>query len=140
MGKLTRIAADALGIARPMPDLLLGPRARLIHRTDGVRILTGSPVAAVPARDFIDGNNVIEVTPATPVPVFHLGFAGHHRVLANGVEIESFHPGPAHLFGLRGELREVYLSCFPHMGSIEEFGAPEMPRLRLQDLDLFDVA
>lgn len=140
MGKLTRIAADALGIARPMPDLVLGPRARLIHRSNGVRTLTGSPIAAVPARDFIDGNNIIEVTPATSVPVFHLGLEGHHRIPANGVEIESFHPGPAHLVGLRGELLDVYLSCFPHVETLEDFGAPDMPRLRLTDLDLFDVA
>ena len=140
MGKLTRIAADALGIARPMPDLVLGPKARIIHRGDGVRTLTGSRIAAIPARDFIDGNNVIELTPPTTVPVYHLGFEGHHLVLANGVEIESFHPGPAHLLGLRGELLQVYLSCFPHVSTIEAFGPPSMPRLRLGDLDLFDVA
>lgn len=140
MGKLTRIAADALGIARPMPDLVLGPKARLVHRSHGVRQLTGSEIAAVPARDFIDGDNVIELTPPTSVPVYHLGFEGHHRVLANGVEIESFHPGPAHLIGLRGELLDVFLSCFPHVGAIEDFGAPALPRLRLSDLDLFDVA
>lgn len=140
MGKLTRIAADALGIARPMPDLVLGPKARIIHRGDGVRTLTGSRIAAVPARDFIDGNNVIELTPPTTVPVYHIGFEGHHLVLANGVEIESFHPGPAHMIGLRGELLQVYLSCFPHVSTIEEFGLPAMPRLRLGDLDLFDVA
>jgi len=140
MGKLTRIAADALGIARPMPDLVLGPKARLIHRSHGVQRLTGSTLAAVPARDFIDGNNVVELTPPTSVPVFHLGFEGHHRILANGVEIESYHPGPAHLIGLRGELLDVFLSCFPHVTRIEDFGPPSLPRLRLSDLDLFDVA
>ncbi|WP_238928688.1 Hint domain-containing protein [Alexandriicola marinus] len=140
MGKLTRIAADALGIARPMPDLILGPKARLIHRSHGVRRLTGSETAAIPARDFIDGNNIIELTPPTSVPVYHLGFEGHHRIPTNGVEIESYHPGPAHLIGLRGELLDVFLSCFPHVSRIEDFGAPSLPRVRLSDLDLFDVA
>lgn len=140
MSTLTRISADAMGIARPMPDLILGPRARLIHRAEGVRKLTGSEMAAIPARDFIDGDNVVRLTPPSAGPVYHLGFAGHHRIVANGMEIESYHPGPAHLFGLRGELLDVFLSCFPHADSIEAFGPPSMPRLNLNDLDLFDVA
>ena len=140
MGKLTRIAADALGIARPMPDLVLGPRARILHRSQGVRTLTGYEAAAIPARDFCDGVQVVELTPPTTVPVFHLGFDGHHRILASGVEVESFHPGPAHLFPLRGELLTLFLSCFPHVEALEDFGAPDIPRLRLSDLDLFDVA
>ena len=140
MGKLTRIASDALGIARPMPDLVLGPRARILHRGPGVRTLTGQDAAAVPARDFCDGVQIVELTPPTTVPVFQLGFEGHHRILANGVEVESFHPGPAHLLGLRGDLLGLFLSCFPHVDSLDDFGAPAIPRLRLSDLDLFDVA
>ena len=140
MGELTRIAADALGIAKPMPDLILGPRARLAHRASGVRQLTGSEIALVPGRDFIDGINVVSLTPPTSVPVYHLGFAGHHRLVANGVEVESYHPGPAHLFGLRGEMLALFLSCFPHVRGLEDFGPPALPRLRLNDLDLFNVA
>lgn len=140
MGRLTRIAADALGIARPMSDLLLGPRARLAHRAPGMRKLTGQDCALIPVRDFIDGINVLEVTPPAPVQMFHLGFAGHHRLLAGGVEVESFHPGPAHALGLRGELLSLYLSCFPHMPDMEAFGPQTLPRLNLNDLDLFSAA
>jgi hypothetical protein len=140
MGRLTRIASDALGIARPVHDLVLGPRARLAHRAPGIRTLTGKEAALIPARDFIDGNNVIDLTPPTAVPVFHLGFASHELVIANGVEVESFHPGPAHAMGLRQDLVELYLSCFPHMPEIAAFGPSVLPRLRLNDLDLFNVA
>lgn len=140
MGRLTRIAADALGIARPQHDLVLGPRARLAHRAPGIRVLTGKDAALIPARDFIDGNNVIDLTPPTAVPVFHLGFAAHELVIANGVEVESYHPGPTHAMGLRQDLVELYLSCFPHMADIAAFGLAALPRLRLNDLDLFNVA
>jgi hypothetical protein len=75
MGQLTRIAADTLGIARPMPDLVLGPRARLVHRSNGVRVLTGQESALILARDFIDGVNVVSLTPPTTVPAYHLGFS-----------------------------------------------------------------
>ena len=140
MGRLTRIAADALGIARPMHDLVLGPRARLAHRASGIRALTGKEIALIPARDFIDANNVIELTPPSAVPVFHLGFASHERITANGVEVESYHPGPLHAMGLRQDLVALYLSCFPHMADLAAFGLAALPRLRLNDLDLFNVA
>lgn len=140
MGKLTRIAADSLGIARPMPDLVLGPRARLSHRANGVKRLTGSDAALVAARDFIDGVNIVELTPPTTVQSYHLGFAGHHLLVANGVEVESMHPGLPHLLGLRGEVLDLFMSCFPHKAHMEDFGAPILPRLNLQDLDLFKVA
>ena len=140
MGRLTRIAGDSFGIARPMPDLVLGPRARLTHRASGIHALTGSEAALIPARDFIDGINVIEIAPATPVQIFHLGFAQHERILAHGIEVESLHPGPGHLLGLRGEMLALYLSCFPHVTVLADFGPLTLPRLRLQDLELFNVA
>jgi len=140
MRRLTRIAADALGIARPMSDLVLGPRARLSFRAPGIRKLTGQDSALIPARDFIDGINVIELTPPSPVQVFQLGFAAHYRILANGVEVESLHPGPAHALGLRGDLLDLYLSCFPHVADLAAFGPMTMPRLNKADLDLIDAA
>ena len=140
MGRLTRIASDALGIARPMSDLLLGPRARIAHAAPGVRQLTGQDRAFVPARDFIDGINVMELAPPGPVQVYHLGFAGHERLLAGGVEVESFHPGPAHALGVRGDLLALYLSCFPHMSDLDDFGPMALPRIRMADLDLINAA
>lgn len=140
MGKLVRIAADALGLGRPMPDLVLGPRARIVSRAPGVRVLTGGDAAAVPATDFIDGVGIVELTPPTPVQVFHLGFARQQRIATQGLEIESQHPGPPHELGLRPELLQLYLSCFPHVGRIEGFGLPTVPRLRRADLDLFHLA
>ncbi len=140
MGRLTRISADALGIARPMPDLILGPTARLAHRAAGIKVLTGKDSALIPARDFIDGVNIVALSPQTAVRTYHLGFKAHHRLIANGVEVESMHPGPAHLLPLRGDLLALFLSCFPHVDGIDGFGPPALPRLRLADLDLFDVA
>ncbi len=140
MGTLTRIAADSLGIARPMPDLVLGPRARMSHRAKGVRTLTGSDAALIQVRDFIDDVNIVELQPQTTVQSFHLGFEHHHLLLANGVEVESMHPGPGHLLGLRGEIYDLFMSCFPHKRDLEDFGTGLLPRLNLRDLDLFNAA
>lgn len=136
MGRLTRISADALGIARPMHDLVLGPMANLVRHGAAIERLTGRRAAAIPARDLIDGMGVVELTPPSAVQVFHLGFERHERILANGVEVESYHPGPARLALIEPEQRGLFLSCFPHLERIEDFGPPALPRLRLAELDL----
>ncbi|WPY94281.1 Hint domain-containing protein [Limimaricola variabilis] len=135
MGRLTRVAADALGIARPMHDLVLGPMANLVRHGAAIERLTGHRAAALPARDLIDGMGVVELRPPSAVQVFHLGFERHERILANGVEVESYHPGPARLARLSPEDRALFLSCFPHLERIEDFGPPALPRLRLAELD-----
>lgn len=140
MGSLTRIAADSLGVARPMPDLVLGPKARLYHRTEAVQRITRADGAFLPVRDLIDGCNVIELTPMSSVPVYHLGLAGHYRLIACGVELESQHPGTLHDLALRGDALDLYLSLFPHMSGIADFGPPRYPRLRQSDLDMLGVA
>ena len=139
MTRLTRLSAEALGYARPFQDLVLGPRARIVDRRPGVRLLTGRMAALVPAADLMDGVAAVEVTPAAPVEVFHLSFERHETLLANGVEVESYHPGPLHDFPLRGDQLALFLSCFPHRSDLLAFGEPAIPRLRLRDLGVFDV-
>ena len=136
--RLTRITADALGPARPSPDLILGPTANLLHRATGVRTLTGKRAAFIPVRDFIDGSQFIELRPAMPVNVYQLGFARQESLLVNGIEIESLHPGTFFGLGLRGELLAQYLTLFPHKIDLDDFGEMRHPRLRLRDLELLE--
>lgn len=140
MRRLIRIAADSLGIARPMPDLVLGPRARLYHRSAAIQRFTGRDGAFVPVQDFIDQINVIELTPPSPVPVFHLGFHRQERILANGVEIESQHPGNILAQRIGGDVLALYLSFFPHRASLSDFGVPAHVRLGRGDLHQIDAA
>jgi len=140
MGKLIRVASDALGVGRPMPDLLLGPSARLYHRSPALQRVTGDQAAFVPVQDFVDGVNIVEVTPQTPVQVFQIGFTNHERIVANGVELDSHNPGARHELGLRGDMLALYLTLFPHVERIEDFGMLMHPRLSLHDLDFGVVA
>jgi hypothetical protein len=136
MTRLTRLAADALGIARPMPDLVLGPHARIVHRAARVARLTGKEGALIPARDFLDGVSVLDITPPATVDLFHLGFAAHEILIANGVEVDSYHPGALHNLWLRPEWKDLFLSCFPHIRTGDDFGPPVMQMLRMSDLDM----
>lgn len=116
-----RIPADALGLGRPMPDLMLGPSARIASRR------TDSGPTFVPVSSMPDSMAVIAITPISPVQTFHLAFARHLSFTINGVEVESHHPGriDAHV---GQETQELYLSLFPHLRGMGDFGPLRLPR------------
>ena len=140
MGSMTRVTADALGLGRPAPDVVLGPAARIVHRAPGIARLTGAETALVPVRDFIDQSQIIELMPIAPVHCYQLGFAAHCILGVNGLQLESLHPGAPHTLGLRSDMQALLLSLFPHFDTLADAGALHLPRIRLRDLDLFDVA
>ena len=140
IGTMVRIMTEAFGLARPATDLVLGPTARLAHAAPGTRRLTGDDTAFVPARDFVDHTSVIALQPVAPVHAYQLGFAAHARISANGVEIETLHPGLPHLVRLPPDMAALLLALFPHKSSLADFGPLLHPRVTLRDLDLFSAA
>lgn len=131
---LTRISADAFGLGRPMPDLLLGPAARLEHRVPDGLTRIGAERAYLPASTFVDGSSAIEITPVAPVQVYHLALDRHDSIQANGLEIETFHPGRVSDLRLSDDLFALYLSMFPQVERLSEFGEMALPRLTEADL------
>ena len=125
---LYRIPADALGLGRPLPDLLLGPGARILSRRGPLGAVSDGHAALVPISALVDGMTVIEIAPASAVQTFHLGFDAHCTFAVNGVEIESVHPG---LLGasLGEELLTLYMGLFPHLSRPADFGPLALPRL-----------
>ncbi len=140
MGAMTRITTDAMGYGRPAHDLVLGPAARLLHRSPAAKVLTGQDAVLVPARDFIDGSQLIALRPVAAVSCYQLGFARHCCVNVNGIDVETLHPGPAHMLGLRGDMYDLFIAMFPHIKTLGAFGALVAPRLRREDLDLVTAA
>ncbi len=137
---LLRVSTEAFGWQRPAFDVVLGPNARLFHKTAGIKAHLGYEGAFVPLRDFVDGNSVVEITPMQAVEVFHLGFAQHERLCAGGLEVESYHPGSLHKFPLRGEMLGSFMSLFPHLRDLGDFGMKCQPRLNLAELEMFSAA
>ena len=136
ISELTRITGDAFGFNRPSTDLVLGHGARILHRAGGIRRVSGNDSAFIPASDFVDGNNLLALRPATPVTMYQFGFHGQRGLDVNGVAVETLHPGTAFNLGLRGDSLRAFLALFPHKSSFEDFGLLHVPRLRLRDLDL----
>lgn len=128
-GGLVRITSDRFGYSRPHSDLMLGPSARLLHRHARVAEIIGSQAALAPVRGFVDGMGVIRVDPMSPVPVYHICLARHRTIRASGIEIETFHPGPASDAMLDAELMSLFLAFFPHIRKLEDFGPLAHPRL-----------
>ena len=125
--RLTRVACEAMGMQRPSHDLLLGFGARVLRKAHGV---------LVPASSLIDGETVFNVQPPSPVRVFHLALPHHACISANGVEVETFHPGLFSGKRLRPEIHSLYMSLFPHMSVLEDFGPLRITRSGEDTLEL----
>ncbi|MCB2126309.1 MAG: Hint domain-containing protein [Albidovulum sp.] len=132
---LTRITADAFGVGRPMPDLVLGPRARILVRDARCRFATGVEAAYAPACAFADGVSIIEVSPVAALSVFHIVLERQGSIRAAGLEIESFHPGARMSDGFDPQVAQVFLTLFPHMRSIADFGALAHPRMTAAEVE-----
>lgn len=137
--KLTRIMADSFGLARPMPDLLLGHAARLARSPAELREYALQTTVLTPPHAFIDGVNVIEITPPSPIALYHIGLGQHAILNAAGLEVESFHPGLTLLRDMGHNARALFLSLFPHIHGEDGFGALCQPRAGNGTLDQLNL-
>lgn len=119
---LTRITAEAFGTGRPMPDLMLGPQARILFRDLRCRLVTGAEAAFAPARAFVDGDSIISVTPAATIMVYHVMLRRHSPIRTAGIEVESFHPGQGFGEIIDPQLAGLFLSLFPNVTGFADFG------------------
>jgi len=132
--QLTRIIEGSVGLGRPNRDLVLGPYARILRRNAACLSLFGTESAFAPAAAFADGVSIIEVHPVSSVRVFHLALEGQHVITANGVEVESFHPGRRDTMGVPPSLLPAFMALFPHVEDLADFGPMRVPRLSQDDI------
>ena len=127
---LVRIMSDTLGAGRPDSFLTLGPGARILQTPPHLRADTNGQMTLTPVQEFVDGVNVIEVTPPTPVPLFHLVLDRHASIRASNLECETFHPGNQSLRAVSHNMRDLFLTMFPHINHVSDFGPLAHPRTR----------
>ena len=131
--KLYRVMPDAFGLGRPNQDQTFGPHARRINRDPKIRASLGTETALVPLSAVSDGMSVIEVTPVAPTRVYHLACASHETILAAGLEVETYHPGPEAPISLPEEMMRQFLTFFPHIRDFRDFGRLAMPRVGAEE-------
>ncbi|MEL6645986.1 MAG: Hint domain-containing protein [Pseudomonadota bacterium] len=137
--RLYRITADALGLARPATDATFGPAARLLKRDPAVVNALGAEAALSPVKTMEDGVSVVALNPVSPVRVYHLAFDSHQVIMANGVEVESYHPGPDAHYSMSQELRDLFVSLFPHIDSLQGFGRMMWPRFDSEAHEMYEL-
>jgi hypothetical protein len=131
--RLYRIVTDSFGFGRPALDVTLGPGARLLDRSPTACRRLGTEAVLSPVTVLADGDGVVEIAPMSPVRLFHLSFDAHHVIAVNGVEVESFHPGPEAIYSLSDEMREQFLALFPHKTGLHDFGRMLWPRFNVTE-------
>ena len=120
--RLVRIMADSFGPGRPGSFVTVGPAARILQTPPHLRGYADGEPLLTPATEFIDNVNVISVTPPTPVRLFHLCLSRHAAVDLGGVQMETFHPGNNILRGATHSQRDFFLSMFPKIAHVSDFG------------------
>ena len=125
---LIRIMADTFGPSRPSSFLTVGPFARLLQTPHHLRGETNGTQMFTLASEFVDGVNVIEVCPPTPVRMFHVCLDRHAAINVGGMEMETYHPGSAAIRSVSQPMRDLFLSMFPHIAHASDFGPLAHPR------------
>jgi hypothetical protein len=125
---LIRIMSDSFGQSRPSSFLTVGPGARILKTPHHLRGNSDGAQMLTPVREFIDGVNVIQVVPPTPVRLFHLCLTRHAAIRVGGLEMEAFHPGAAAPRAVSHALRDRFISMFPQISHITDFGPLAHPR------------
>lgn len=138
--RLLRVTANAFGPARPAGDLLAGPSAHVFRKTENLKRLTGKNGVLSPLSDFEDGDRVIAVKPFSQVQLYHIGLETHSVLHADGVEVESFHPGVTSGCDCTPEIREQFLSMFEHVSEFRDFGMMAYPRADRETLARLSAA
>ncbi|WP_299368974.1 Hint domain-containing protein [uncultured Tateyamaria sp.] len=131
---LIRIMADSFGQSRPASFVTVGPGARLLQTPAHLRGTTGGAPLLTPASAFVDGVNVIEVVPPTPVRLFHICLSRHAAIDVGGIAMETFHPGMAATRQVTHAQRDLFLSMFPHIAHVTDFGPLAHPRAPEEDI------
>ncbi len=115
--RLTRIMTGALGLGRPMVDLMTGPGARIAQRSS-----TQYDQILRPVHDLIDGNSVISVTPPGAVHLYHIALQRHATMTAAGLTLETYHPGPGFETALTQQHLAQFIALFPYVRRPSDFG------------------
>ncbi|MFD1795366.1 Hint domain-containing protein [Paracoccus aurantiacus] len=112
-----RIRAGALGTGLPAADLLVSPQHRMLGRSGIAQRMFGASEILVAAKHLlaIDGIEIAE--DLHEVEYFHILFAAHEIVFANGAEAESLFTGAEALGGIGPALREEVFAIFPLLRS-----------------------
>lgn len=125
-----RIRRGALGARR---DLWVSPQHRMLIRDVWAELMFGEPEVLVAAKDLVNDASIrIEERPGEEVEYFHLLFDRHQVIRAEGLETESFLPGPQIRSMFATDVLAELVALFPELdpASGAGYGSASRPALR----------
>ncbi|MGP6087722.1 Hint domain-containing protein [Antarctobacter jejuensis] len=137
---MTRITSDAFGMGQPPMDLLLGPAARMVVRHPRLETLLGQDCVLAQVSDYADGDRFLQIAPMGTVQLYHFMVQRHTTIRVGGVELETYHPGNTAGATLGQNMRALFLSMFPNISALDDFGQVSMTRTAREVVDsLIDI-
>lgn len=106
-----RLQQGYLGLAR---DLWVSQQHRILFEGLQTQLMFASDGAFIAAKHLCDGQNA-KIVELPEVTYFHLMFAQHQVVFANGIASESFLPELAGLYGLGTDAMTELTTLFPEL-------------------------
>jgi hypothetical protein len=120
-----RMRAGALGIDRPDGDLIVSPEHRVLVKGRAAIDLWGEHEVLVRAADLVGDSRITVDHSLRETFYIHLMLDRHEVVWANGLEVETFHPGFMGLEHLSNLQRKSLLEMRPELSdSPHSYGAP----------------
>jgi hypothetical protein len=135
-----RLRVNALGIDRPDDDLVVSPEHRVLVGGETTRDLWGEAEVLVRAGDLVGDMGITVDHSLRETWYIHLMLERHQVIWANGVQVESFHPGFMGLETLSGLQRDSLYDLRPDLADDPFcYGAPARRMLnRAEAAILFD--
>ena len=122
-----RIAAGALGAAKPERDLVVSQQHCILIDDWRCELLFGEDEILAPAIALLNDATVTVDHSGDDVTYYHFMFDSHEIVYSNGAETESFHPAAGGIDSLEEAKRAELFKLFPELEyDAEAFG----PRVR----------
>ena len=115
-----RIMAGALGVGRPVRDLLVSRQHRILLASVIAERMFGTREVLVPAIRLTDLPGIFVDTDCREVRYHHLLFDRHEVVLSEGAWSESLFTGPQALQSLSAAARAEILTLFPELENMRE--------------------
>jgi len=126
-----RIKADALGELRPIQDLVVSRRFRMLTNHAACATLFGTSETLAPAAELLDETSIARLRPSAGMEFYNLMCESHQIITANGLETETWHPGPYGVATMETDRHEALRRILPHLdGNLADFGPLARPLLR----------
>ncbi|MFO7758682.1 MAG: Hint domain-containing protein [Roseovarius sp.] len=109
------IRANALGDGRPVRDMLVSPQHRILVRNWRAEVHFGIPEVLIAAQHLINDDTITRVSRQNGVRYLHIMCDAHHIIWADGLETETFLPGPQSLDAISQATRDELLALFPDL-------------------------